>query len=698
MRTWWHNLPLHFKLHLAIQLTLLVSLPLAHMLVMGKFEAKMLEDVRVRTQESATQSLLALNSMMLSGTIGNPEVRSVFFKKMSAQHGVEDFHLVRTEAVRKQFGSGLEVEWPGDELDQLAAKSNAVQSSFNLRDRKLRVVTPFAAQREYYGTNCLDCHKVPEGTTLGTVSLTVNLEKEYKKMERFSDVLIVGQIMLQFILFFIIGGLIRSITRSVSDLVAVMQLAQDTGNFSMCANVGGTDEVGQIARAFNRFMAHIQELYQKLAEKITALESYYDQTEEELRIGSDIMTRITSAHSTQDPAVRLKIDPAAHYSGDLILVARTPSGNLHIMLADAVGHGLIAAMNLLPLSQIFNAMSKKGFSVSRIAEELNSKIHRLMPVDRFIGAALVSVDFREQALEVWNGGVPAPLLIGKDGELLHQWKSRYLPLGILDEKSFAAEVEVFHFEEDCQLFLFSDGLPEAESPDGAQFGRERIVSLLREAAPSYRFDMLMRALEKHLAGSRAHDDVSIALVNITQQQAQQAHEHHASVVEEKVDTNSPWRVAVTLGADELKYVDAVPLLMQMVTRLHVTSEHHSSLYVILSELFNNALDHGVLGLDSAVKHGPDGFELYLAQRDERLTRLERASITIEMESVEIDGRPGVKIRVADSGEGFDVSALQANALAESGQHGRGIALARSLADKLEFGPRGNEAIAYYVCA
>lgn len=440
-------------------------------------------------------------------------------------------------------------------------------------------------------------------------------------------------------------------------------------------------------------------LQQRLAEKIVALEKYHDSSEEELRIGSDIMMRITRMNGTLDPIVRQKIRPAAHYSGDMILAARTPADVLHIMLADAVGHGLTAAMNVLPLSQAFYAMSKKGFGISRIAEELNLKIHNFMPVDRFVAALLISIDFRSQVVEVWNGGNPAPVLVDAEGEILYQWKSSNLPLGIFGKQDFTAGTEVFHYEEDCQLFLFSDGLPEAESPSGIPFSKERIEVLLQHTAAGRRFDELIGALEYHLCGRPAHDDVSLAMVSIscagdpTELSCQLSSQRSAEL-------GSDWRVAISLGANELKYVEVVPMLTQVIARIHATREHHSALFLILSELFNNALDHGVLQLDSSIKLGHNGFDRYLQLRDERLRVLDHGKIDLEIEKAVIEGRYGVKIRVVDSGSGFDHAALRVDAdnQIELAQHGRGIALVKSLASKLEFAGRGNEVVAYYVCA
>lgn len=699
MKVWWRNLPLHLKLHLPIQLVLLVLLPIAHMLVMNKFESNMLEDVQLRTQDSATQSLLSLNAMMLADTIRNEDARAFFINKMSSQVGVEDFHLVRSSALQAQFGAGLKTEHEGDELDRLAAASKTIQLVIRQKEQTMRVVMPYLASKDFHGTNCLSCHHVPEGTILGTVSITIDLKHRYKKIEQLSVMLVAGQILLQLLLFILIGFVIRGVTRSVVDLEKTMHQIQESGSFSRRVRIRGKDEIGQIADVFNGFIAHIEDLHSRLGEKISALEAYHNRTEEELRIASDIMCRITDAHSMSDPAVEIMITPTVHYSGDLILVSRTPADKLHIMLADAVGHGLVAAVNLLPISQIFSAMTKKGFTISSIVDELNSKVHRLMPVDRFIGAALISIDFRSRVIEVWNGGVPTPLLLSLDGKILHEWKSQNLPLGILDDKTFSSEVETIRYDSDCQFFIFSDGLTEAESPAGEKFGEERITQLLQSTAPGTRFDALRSNLENHLCGHEALDDVSLAVVNISLSKVQEVHKHDLSPADADA-ASSHWRIAVSLGGDELRYMDPVPLLMQIVSSTHVAAEHHSALYVILSELFNNALEHGVLRLDSAIKQGPDGFDEYLSLRESKLKSLIVGAIDIEVENVMLEGQYGVKIRVVDSGNGFDYSKIRSDVLSQPGQaqHGRGIALARSLSYKLEFAQCGNEVIAYYICS
>ncbi|MDD2914440.1 MAG: SpoIIE family protein phosphatase [Gallionella sp.] len=443
----------------------------------------------------------------------------------------------------------------------------------------------------------------------------------------------------------------------------------------------------------------VVELQQQFLGKILVLEEYGDRVDEEQRVGSFIMSRMTKIDEQVAPYMHCYTKSASHLSGDILIAATTPNNIVHILLADAVGHGLSAAINVLPLCQSFYDLTAKGFSIEEIAVELNSLVNKFMPVDRFVSAALVSINRQTRIVEVWNGGIPAPQLFLRNGRLLHSYDSRHLPLGILSGEDFSGKPEFLSYDEDCQLCLFSDGLPEACSPQGEYFGNERIVEIFKETAHHSRFETLITKLDRHLHGQRAHDDISLALVDISAEIDTGV--LHCNLDSHKTtEVSDDWRISLSLGANELKYLDVVPLLTQIIAKIHVTREHHSALFLILSELFNNALDHGVLQLDSGIKLGPDGFDKFLQLRETRMQELSNGRIEIDIERIFIENRQAVKIRVADSGNGFDYAAMQppAPGQVKQMQHGRGITLMKSMAYKLEYFGKGNEVIAYYICA
>lgn len=698
MKAWWYNLSLHHKLQIPIQLALLLLLVLAQLWVMGEFENKLLKDATQRAVSSATQSFLGLNSMMLNGNISQAQARSTFFRKMAGQDGVRDFHLVRGQSVIEQFGRGMAEEQALDVLDRSALSSNRIQTQW-LRDGKpaLRVVVPFAAQRDFHGTNCLQCHHVPEGVVNGAVSLTISLQREYAELGKVRATLSIGQVLLQVLLFFLVDLLIRKAIVSVVNLEKTMLAIQADDDLGKRATVESGDEVGHIAEVFNDFLQHIGELRLQLADKVAVLEKYHGRTEEEQRIGSFIMARMMQMSAQLDAQVQRYIRPVAHLNGDILIAAKNPGGALHILLADAIGHGLSAAINVLPLCQTFYDLTEKGFSIGYIAAELNRIVNKFMPKDRFVSAALVSIHQQSRVIEVWNGGIPALLLFNRAGQVLHRWNSSHFPLGIASDENFSARFESFRYAADCQLCLFSDGLLEAGSPQGTIFGEARLLELFGATEYTGRLQALIAAIDGHLGGSPAHDDISLALVNIGYEAEPDKTlcEIHPARIGFAAGN---WRIAFSLSAAELKYLDAVPLVTQVIFKIDTVRNHHNDLYLILSELFNNALDHGLLRLDSAIKLETDGFERYLELRDERLQGLQNGKIDIEITPLVIKNKPAVRLRVADSGDGFDHTQYQSIPGDLLTPHGRGIALVRNFAYRLEYSERGNEVVATYVCA
>jgi len=425
------------------------------------------------------------------------------------------------------------------------------------------------------------------------------------------------------------------------------------------------------------------------------LEAWRQRAEEQARLGGHVMASLTENSGLADPMLSHFNLPAEAFSGDLLCAGRTPGGVLYVMLADATGHGLPAALSALPVSQVFYSMTAKGFSLASIAEELNRKLKALLPTDRFVAATLAAVDVRNQTIEVWNGGNPDALLIDAEGRELRRFPSRHLPLGILAEERFDGETQGIGIAEPMELLLCSDGLVEAESPDGRRFGVDIVLEQLRRSPAEQRLTHLREGLNAHLAGGRASDDVSAMLLSIPLDRRQTVRSTAAEQVRQ--ETVSQWRLDVSYGPQELRDIDVVPSMLDLLCQLSVAKPHKGALFLILSELFNNALDHGVLRLDSAIKGQDEGFDLYVRQRAERLETLSEGHIDLGFLLHTVDGGTVLDFRVCDSGRGFDYARYLSapDDLGDSRPHGRGIALIGRLCREVRYGEAGREVRARY---
>ncbi|MDZ4201749.1 MAG: methyl-accepting chemotaxis protein [Gallionella sp.] len=267
LNNWWSRLSLKNKLQIPIQVLLLVVLVVAQRWAFDQYEARVLEDARNKAAIPADGVFNGLNMMMLNGSIGDAGQRQQFIKKMAVSSKSEELRTIRAPAITDQFGPGNADEKMGDELDRQAIQTGQQQSEITHGGGRhlMRVVEPFIATKDFRGTgtDCLQCHAVPEGTVVGAVSVTLDMGHEYEAMQRASVVLWVGQLLIQVVLFFVIGWLINLVTRPSRELQLTMQAMQADGDLTRRVPVRSRDEVGQTAVAFNALIENFSGILRK---------------------------------------------------------------------------------------------------------------------------------------------------------------------------------------------------------------------------------------------------------------------------------------------------------------------------------------------------------------------------------------------------------------------------------------------------
>ena len=437
----------------------------------------------------------------------------------------------------------------------------------------------------------------------------------------------------------------------------------------------------------------IADMQQQIAKQHLELQHYANLEAEEKRISNFLMERLVRREQLDNPLIQHHLQPASVVSGDLLLVCTSRSNDTYVMLADATGHGLPAALTLIPLSQTFYAMASKGFQLSSIMHELNQQHRAHSPSDRFVAALAACYRPRDGILEVWNGGIPTALLLSNCGQVLWRFRSLNLPLGIVDGELFSREVEAFKLpEESAQLFMYSDGLVEATNAAGEAFGNQRLQDILQSSSPANRLNNLQSSLEKHLGDQQAHDDVSYLQLlcedHSPDAQPQQSSSHSLQAADN-------WSLQLLLTAPQLQRLDLEPLISNFCQVLGLEDSRQGVFSLILRELLCNALDHGLLGLDSSLKREMDGFERYFQLRSERLQELHEGEIRLDIsQHSDLDGNR-LSIKVSDSGPGFDFHQLDPSSSQNDAvsYHGRGLMLLRQLCSHLEFLGNGNQVIA-----
>lgn len=446
-------------------------------------------------------------------------------------------------------------------------------------------------------------------------------------------------------------------------------------------------------------LQRIAAMHHEIERSQRELQHFYAQADEELKLARHIMGRLVRRKEDDDSehsATSLQwSQPASSVSGDIILTTSAENGITYTMLADATGHGLAAAITLIPIVNVFYAMTSKGFSIATIVEEMNRQVRTYCPIERFVALTLIGINVHESIIEVWNGGIPPLMLIDVHGNSVRSFKSRYLPLGVLAENAFKGEPEFFHYAEPLQLIAFSDGLIEAG--DGEVFGIERVREALSAVPPALRLQSVQRALREFLGDAKHHDDISLALIECPLPNS--LIERSDNVVRTQVSSiQSDWSLQTSLSAQQLQNIDFIPMLVNWAQAMGLAREHSSIFFLVVTELFANALEHGLLELSSRVKLESNGFERFMEQRQQRLHELTEGQIQIALSSRNTEMGTVIGIHIRDSGKGFPAELIDLAGLDDNKTpSGRGIALVKKFCRKVEYRGCGNEVYAELVC-
>ncbi|KAF1067511.1 MAG: hypothetical protein GAK45_01638 [Pseudomonas citronellolis] len=449
-----------------------------------------------------------------------------------------------------------------------------------------------------------------------------------------------------------------------------------------------------LSKPYNRFileakiraMGRLHYLQRTVLEQRDLIARHNEHLVNEQRVAKAVFDKVAHSGCLNAGNIRYLQSPFALFNGDLLLAAFNPSGGMHVLLGDFTGHGLPAAIGAMPLAEIFYGMTAKGYPISDILREINAKLKRILPVGVFCCASVLNLNFQRSLVEVWNGGLPDGYLLRGNGQIV-PLMSRHLPLGIVEANAFDERCEVHQLEEGDRIFLLSDGVLEARNGSGQMFGEERLREVFSYGLPAEQvFDAIQAALARFR--DKAQDDVSMLEVTLVPPATLQRPPLGFS--ESGLTTPMDWSATFEYRTPTLRSFNPLPFLLQFLMEVQELRPRGGALYTVLAELYSNALEHGVLGLDSALKADAAGFSRYYGLRRERLEQLQDGYVRFHLDHRPHESGGRLLLRVEDSGSGFDVqSVLQAQAQGcPAPFSGRGVSLVRKLADRCEWAADG----------
>ena len=491
-------------------------------------------------------------------------------------------------------------------------------------------------------------------------------------------------------------GAAREIKALAGDeLVPIIFLTSltDTDSLVQCLDAGGDDFISKpynrvILQAKIKSFNRMRELHGTMLAQRNQIAQYNNRLLQEQTVAKHVFDNVAHSGCLDANNVRYFLSSLAVFNGDVLVAAMRPNGSVMVLLGDFTGHGLPAAIGAMPLASTFYGMVPKGFSMTDILREINGKLKNILPVGIFCCATMMDINFRKKRLKIWNGGLPDCFIYREQERAITAVKSTHLPLGVLSNRAFKDNCDYFELQKDDRIFVWSDGIHEARNTAGDMFGEERLKAVFNQNQnPSLLFDEIIANVKQFVGIGEADDDLSLLEIRMDEPAMVNGFAKEAS--DKFGNAEIEWTMGFEVNPTSFKVFDPLPLLLNVLMEVPSLRAFSSRLYTILAELYTNALEHGVLKLDSDLKKTSDGFSEYYELREQRINQVVDGFVRIQINHKTNENGGLLKVRIEDSGDGFNYDARATDTLSSLGYCGRGIALVEKLCGTVTYLGCGN---------
>lgn len=197
----------------------------------------------------------------------------------------------------------------------------------------------------------------------------------------------------------------------------------------------------------------------------------------DLELGREVQSGFLSRPLPSLKGIQLaaRSRPSREVAGDFFDVLEVEGGRIGLLIGDATGRGVSAALHMAMVLSFFRSLVPGASSPRQVLEQINGHVFRYRADPRaFVSACYGIYDSRDKTLTIANAGMPPPVLNGRPLDL------KGLPLGARQGARFREEK--IPLTSGDVLVLMSDGV-NASRPGGPRLGWERIFRLVGDQAP-----------------------------------------------------------------------------------------------------------------------------------------------------------------------------------------------------------------------
>jgi sigma-B regulation protein RsbU (phosphoserine phosphatase) len=266
--------------------------------------------------------------------------------------------------------------------------------------------------------------------------------------------------------------------------------------------------VGIALHTYDSMRHQIEQQYQALREK--------EAMERELAIAREVQRELLPRACPVMPGLLLSgaCRPAIGVGGDYYDYLQFSDDRLGLVIADVAGKGIPAALLMAGLQASVRSLAGPAVEPGEVNRRLNGMLYRSTSTARYATLFFAIYDARRRLLQYSNAGHFPPLHI--KAKSVERLTADGIPLGLMEEALYGQGQR--EMETGDLLAMYTDGIVEAPSPEGVEFGEDRLVEVLRRHENTNLDSLVlvvMDELSRWTHGAAAHDDATLVLVRAT---------------------------------------------------------------------------------------------------------------------------------------------------------------------------------------
>ncbi len=254
------------------------------------------------------------------------------------------------------------------------------------------------------------------------------------------------------------------------------------------------------------------------------LNSHFQQVNEEMQMAARLQRDFLPKTMLKLPGFKFSsiYRPATWVSGDIYDLMRLDENHIGMYIADAVGHGMPAALltMFIKRSIVSKRITKNSYELiepGEVLRQLNEDmVGQGLSDFQFATCCYGILNFKTLELRLASGGHPMPMRFDKDCKM-HELKANGALLGVFGEQEY--ETQTHQLERGDKILMFSDGVElafENEGPDKPMKFRKEFEDLAHEKIDTMS-NRLLEIIETEEGSLHPRDDVTILGIEISDQ-------------------------------------------------------------------------------------------------------------------------------------------------------------------------------------